>query len=253
VSSIRGGFFAFVLCAGLGLLTKISFLPLAAFATLALVVRRRRSARQDALTTLQSLRLANRPTLILATLALCASGLATWLYVENYVRFGRLRVSAVQALPLELALENRIVRRSWVIAEFRAGALDYEQALQEIARIPNRGNRNRARNIVERLRRSGGAPPPLATAPRYAKYWVKTMRDRLFGFHGNGSFVVPPFWPLRLLLLPAGALCLVAFAFGARRDELRDLSAARAGHRVRVRDGGALGNRLGGFPQVRNS
>jgi len=211
-------FFAFALCAALACLTKLAMLPLVALAGLSLAVGRRGSWAADLRAVARALRPAAGATFGLCVVALAGWALAAWLYGGNLVGYGKVQVFAQEALPLDWALENRIVRRGWVMEGYRTGELSYEEARREIARIPNRGNQRRARHIVDILRAGHGRPPDLVSPGVYAAIWVQIVRDRLYGFHGNGGYVVPPLRLLAWLVLPLAALALLVFLFRLRRE-----------------------------------
>lgn len=210
-------FFAFVLCAALGCLTKSTMLPIAVLAVLSLVYRRRRSLAGELRASASALGRAPWSIAAVGLVAAAACGATLVLYGGNLARFGKLQPGALDVLPLDQALEHRIVRRDWVVDQYRRGLLSEEQAEAEIARIPNRGNRGRAQRLIASLRAAGGAPPRIAPVWEYLPFWAVLMRDRLFGFQGNGSFHFPPMPALRASVLPLAGMTLVALLIRGRR------------------------------------
>jgi hypothetical protein len=185
-------FLAFLFVTALGCLTKIAFLPLAALFSIVLVIQRRRSLGVDMRLLWHSLRARRLKTILLLGLTLLFSGLAVEMYGGNVIRYGSIRSHPEDVFPLEVALKNRITRRNWIVREFKAGRLSYDQALSEVQKIKNAGNRRRAIQLMDLSRNPEQLRESLVSPVVYLMNWTNIMLHRIFGYQGNGNKVVPP-------------------------------------------------------------
>lgn len=204
-------FLWFLLFAGLASLTKVSALPLFALAVLLLACFRWKSAARDLAALVAEVRLGRRSSRGLACAALVGLLGAGYLYGGNLVRYGTVLPHPLQVLPLEDALQNRLIRRDWVVDEFRSGRLSFEEARRELAKISNQGNRSRGLRLLALAADPEQLAESRVSAPAYLLEWVRIMSDRLLGFQGNGQFsIAPPSWLRPLSLLLFGAALTVA-------------------------------------------
>ena len=88
-------------------------------------------------------------TILLLGVTLLLNGVALEMYGGNLIRYGTIRPHAEDTIPLEVALNNRITRRNWIVREFKASRLTYDQALSEVQKINNAGNRRRAIQLLD--------------------------------------------------------------------------------------------------------
>ena len=185
-------FLAFLLVLALGCLTKTTFLPLAAIFGIALVIRRRDSLSCDMQLIRCGLRARRPKTILLLGVTLLLNGVALEMYGGNLIRYGTIRPHAEDTIPLEVALNNRIIRRNWIVREFKASRLTYDQALSEVQKINNAGNRRRAIQLLDLSRDPEHLRETLVGPVVYFMAWTKIMLHRVFGYQGNGDKVVPP-------------------------------------------------------------
>ena len=209
----------FGLALALGCLTKIPFLPVAGVLGIALIIRRRKTLRRDLVETARVLRRPSKTQVaLLVPLAICVA-LCAEMHLGNLVRYGTLTPQATDMLPLEDALRYRHARRNWVIQEFKSGRLTWDQALAEVAKIQNRGNRNRTELLLHRARE-----PELVEASRvgrdtYAFLWTQIMIDRIVGYQGNGDKVMTLGRGVSYIVFGLMIACLLLFV---RRAKVSD-------------------------------
>jgi hypothetical protein len=172
----------------LGALTKITFLPLALLLVLALLVERRKKIAGDVIRVLGPDTWRDRGRTVLAVLVLISAATGALLYGGNLLRYGRLSPACGQVLEHEQCMENRIYARNWVVNQYRNGAMSFEQALRETARIGHPGDRDHASRLLQHERSYRQSQPKLLPLWDYMLIvWHQVMKPTIFGIQAHAS------------------------------------------------------------------
>lgn len=187
-----------------GCMTKRTFLPLAFILVVVLLAGQRhrlRAALREALVWLRWRR-PGRLAAGMAVLVLLLSNGAV--YGANLVRFGRLVPESDQVLGVEAAMRNRIFARNHVVRAFRAGRLEFEQALRQAESISDDGDRQAAVRMLYLARRPE-ATVRMHDHVEYVARWAYLMLQRTLGYTGHRFMMKPAvqLYPYCLVLLVA--------------------------------------------------
>jgi hypothetical protein len=191
-------FASLAIVAGLGCLTKRSFLPLAALIAAAVLLHEHRQLRHAA-SRLRGMGAARAA--VVAAIALTN----LFLYGGNWIEYGRLVPHFDQVVGVEAARENRIFARDYLLDGFREGRLELAEALKLTTEIDHDGDRMATRRQLAGLARRGDwRVEPWV----YATTWGRIMLDRTFGYFGH-QVIHRAFWERAAY----GAILLLAVGF----------------------------------------
>jgi len=199
---------ASLVCQLAGCLTKITFLPLVLVLTVLAVVHELKNLPWLFAALAAG---ARRPGGALLTLALLLGlTLNLQLYAGNYAKYRALAPEATDVLPLESALQNRIVARNYVLDQFKKGRVTKAQALEMTAQIKHEGDRGDAVFMIEKYAKFKNHELLFMGPGSYAPQWVARMAAGIFGIFGHQALpaeglLVAPFALLAALSL-AGML-----------------------------------------------
>jgi hypothetical protein len=196
----------------LGSLTKVTFLPLALFFGAILLLDRRTGILADLQGLASEIRSGKPLTVTLAVVGLVALAANLWLYGGNLLRYGKPVPACQQVLELDACLENRIFARSWIVAQYRDGAMSLEEAIQATRRIDHAGDRNHAIRLLRNEVAYKESKPELLPVLDYMDLiWGRGMKPAIFGIQAHVSMLKPP-----SALLPYNLLLLAAFLLWIR-------------------------------------
>ncbi|MEE3332600.1 MAG: hypothetical protein VX246_17160 [Myxococcota bacterium] len=208
-----------------GVLTKTAFLPLAALIATAALTARRTAPLRDAVA---GLRAPGATGFGAVGILLLLGALAVGIYGRNLAKFGLLEPAPNQVLELEAANQNRIFRQEHVLRSFRAGAIDYRQAVAEIDGIEHEGDRAGAMWMLRRARElRDGTGEPLMGRVAYAGVWTPLIAERLFGVMGHRALYKSA--PLATAYGLCAAFGLLALAWRVRQPGVHLRTAAGIG------------------------
>jgi len=212
---------AWLLCSLAGLLVKFALLPLVALSGLLLLLRDWRALRRFPTALRAWLWPPRLAPAALAVAISLAGGLALSLYGGNWLHFGSLEPPADAVVGLESALENRIFARDWIVQSFRAGELEYADALAMTERIERPGDRSDAKALLAAAR----TPDEALLGPlSYAAAWGRQVGASALGYLGHlrmlkSDLALLP-W-LAMLALAGGAFVVQQFRRAAELPAMR--------------------------------
>jgi len=177
----------------LGSLTKLTFLPLALFLGLILLVERRGRIATDLLRLASEVRGGKPVPLVLALVALVCLFANLWLYGGNLLRYGKPVPECQQVLSVEACMENRIFARNWIVTRYRDGATSFDEALQATGAIRHTGDRDHAiRLLRNELAYKQSNPDLLPVLDYMGLIWSRGMRPSIFGVQAHVSMLKTP-------------------------------------------------------------
>ena len=209
---------ASLICQLAGCLTKISFLPLVLVLGLILMIHEFKNLPKLPSGLAMGFRHPGRAGTILTLALLLGLALNVQLYGGNYLNYRAIVPQMTAVLPLESAMQYRLVARNYIVDLFREGRVSKAQALEMTGKISHPGDRADAVAVIEsyeRFKKSGG-PMGLAS---YAALWTKRMSSGIYGVFGH--ILMPTTWPLIAPIALVAALTVVALLVRWRpRDAL---------------------------------
>lgn len=197
---------AFLLCTGLGMLTKATFLMLGPVLWLAWLFMRGRDLPQDLRRLMAELRARQKSLwLMVAAVVLCI-GANVALYGVNLVRYGTVAPGCSQVIAHEHCMENRIYARNWVVTQYTQGKMSFMEAWQATALIKHPGDRDHAKRLLNNERgHKSAAPENLNVLDYMHLVWVQAVKPSIFGIQAHRSMLRTPndLWPYGLIFFAA--------------------------------------------------
>ncbi|NIM00720.1 MAG: DUF2142 domain-containing protein [Acidobacteria bacterium] len=196
----------------LGSLTKVSFLPLAMFLGMILLLDRRGRILTDIRGLVVEIRSGKPSTVALAIVGLVVLAANLWLYGGNLVRYGKPVPACQQVLDLEACMENRIFARNWIVAQYRDGETTLDEAIRATTKIDHAGDRDHAIRLLRNEVAYKESNPELLPVLDYMDLiWGRGMKPAIFGIQAHVSMLKPP-----SALLPYNLILLAAFLLWVR-------------------------------------
>ncbi|HEC17010.1 MAG TPA: phospholipid carrier-dependent glycosyltransferase [Sedimenticola sp.] len=180
----------FLICMGLGALTKASFLPLALLLILVWLTARNRLLKSDFISLRQQVMAGNKPVIaLLVLLAGCLSA-NLLLYGNNIVRYGQIKPGCSQVLDLKSCMANRIFARGWVLSQYRDNKITFEQAWNMAGRIWHAGDREATRVMLQNERMFRLKKPETLNFYDYLNVvWNQELKPSIFGILAHRSML----------------------------------------------------------------
>lgn len=204
---------ASVLCQLAGCLTKVSFLPLVAVLSIILFIHEYRNLRHLRSSLVNYFHLSGSRSLRLLLLILIPLCLALnlQLYGGNYLKYKKLNPEMSDVLPLEIAMQNRLVARGFIYKSFKDGKISYEQALEMTSYINHAADRRDTIYLINNYVRFKQSGQQLMSPVEYITPWCKRMLASVYGIMGHigmlntGAAIIP----IVVLLFSTGLAILI--------------------------------------------
>lgn len=179
-------FLSFVICTGLGLLTKSSFLMLTPILGATWLIVRLHTLRGDMQRLLQDVRAKRRCVLVLMAGVVACVIATVSLYGTNLVRYGAIVPVCSQVLTHEQCMENRIYARNWVVGQYAADKMTFLQAWQAAEGINHPTDKRDARGLLQNEQKNKATKPVHLNVLNYMHVaWVQVMQPSIFGILGH--------------------------------------------------------------------
>ncbi|HWI41573.1 MAG TPA: hypothetical protein VNX25_08800 [Verrucomicrobiae bacterium] len=209
-----------ILCQMAGVLTKVTFLPLALVLNLVLVLHEARKLRAFPAGLREWVLRSKRRAFFQTALLILLLGLSLHLYGGNYLKYGSLAPGMAEVLTPAAAMEYRIAAREAIFRQYTEGKISYMQALQMVPAIKHSGDISDTFYMLMNYEKLKQDPSLWMTLPQYAAFWFQNITGMVFGIKGHLSMYKPTLW-----LIPVySAMALAAVGFflrGGFREEGR--------------------------------
>lgn len=180
----------FLICMGLGALTKASFLPLLLILVLVWLGGRGRLLKSDFVSLKQQIMMGNKTVIILVAVLVWTVTANVFLYGKNIIRYGKIVPGCSQVLDLKSCLANRIVARGWVVSQYRNNKFTFEDAWRAAGGISHAGDRNATRRLLQDERMFKLKQPATLNLYDYLNVvWNQELKPSIFGVLAHRSML----------------------------------------------------------------
>ena len=199
---------ASLLCQQAGCLAKVTLLPLVLALGVVLVLHEWKNLRALPGFLLSCIRNPRAGGVALALALLAGLALNLQLYGGNYLHYRSLNPEMTDVLPLEAAMQYRLIARNHVFELYQTGKASKQQALEMTSQIGHPGDRADAVFMINNFERFKSGELPKLSLPQYAWLWTQRMAAGVFGVFGH--LALPANWPQIAPIALLAALTLVA-------------------------------------------
>jgi len=193
-----------------GILTKVSFLPLATAFVLLFLIRFSRylpNLFSIVRTTAPNLRLKE---VLLLGVFLSLILLNMTLYVNNLIRYKHLVPEATQVLNEKQAMQYGNTARSMILEKYKSGRLSFDEAVKKVKVIPNKVDQANTIYWLNLVKKNKLNPQALIDRVQFTGIWLRLMLKRSVGImaHVWMEKKAYEFAAYQLILFFAAFLCI---------------------------------------------